>query len=63
MVNKLSGFAGIVYIILGIFIIFKKSFVIPIEPLAAYLLGGITIVYGVSRIMRTINKLKNKDEE
>lgn len=63
MFNWLSGFAGILYVVLGIFIIIKKFFVIPLEPTIAYALGGLMSVYGIFRIARAIHIFRNRDED
>lgn len=62
MFNYLSILVGIFYIALGIFVIIYKFFVIQLEGVTPYLLGGLLIVYGIFRIIRAIYYLRKKDE-
>lgn len=58
MFSYLSLFLGFFYMVLGVFIIIYKFFVVMLEPMVAYALGALMIVYGISRIYRAINKIK-----
>lgn len=61
--NILSFLTGIFYIVLGIVVLVYKFFVITLEPVVAYPLGILLIVYGVFRMMRAYYKYKeNKNE-
>lgn len=60
MFNYLSLFLGLFYIVLGIFILIYKFFVIKLEDGVAYSLGGLMIVYGFYRIVRAINKIRDE---
>lgn len=63
MLNILSIAVGILYIILGIYIIIlKKFFHISLEGAIPYFLGGVLMIYGIFRIYRAIYKMKNQDE-
>lgn len=59
MFNWLSLAAGICYVILGIVMIVYKF----LEPLYAYLLGAILILYGIFRVWRAISKFRSTDED
>jgi prepilin signal peptidase PulO-like enzyme (type II secretory pathway) len=63
MFNWLSIVAGVFYMILGIFIILKFWFFIPLEPNIAYALGGLMMLYGLFRIIRAIYRLKQDRNE
>lgn len=52
--NYLSIAAGLLYIVLGIYVIVYKSFIMHLDAYAAYGLGGLLIAYGVFRIGRAI---------
>lgn len=60
--NSLSFIVGGIYIIIGIFVINTKSFAIKLEPITAYILGCLLIIYGIFRIVRVILRLKNKNK-
>ncbi|MBP7356519.1 MAG: C4-dicarboxylate ABC transporter [Cloacibacterium sp.] len=62
MFNILSLLVGVFYIALGIFVIIKKFFLVALEGLTPYLLGGLLIAYGIFRIIRAIIFLRKKDE-
>ena len=62
MFNILSLLVGVFYIALGIFVIIKKFFLVALEGLTPYLLGGLLIAYGIFRIIIAIKKKKKKDE-
>mgnify|MGYP003525196302 CR=1 FL=1 len=63
MFNYLSILVGIFYIALGDFVMVYKFFLIPLEGITSYLLGGLLIIYGVFRIGRAIYYIRRKDEE
>lgn len=58
MFNWLSILAGIFYILLGVFIILKLWFFVPLEATIAYMLGTLMVLYGLFRIVRGARKLK-----
>lgn len=62
MFNILSLLIGVFYIALGVFVMVKKFFVVTLDGIIPYLLGGVLIIYGVFRIIRAINFLRKKDE-
>lgn len=63
MYNIISLLIGFFYIAMGIFIIVYKFFVVNLEGMVPYVLGGLVIAYGVFRIGRAVYYLKNKDKE
>ena len=63
MYNTLSLIVGICYIILGIFVAYKKFFVVELEGVIPYLLGGLLIAYGIFRVIRAIIFIRRKDED
>ena len=63
MFNYLSILVGIFYIALGVFVMVYKFFLIPLEGITLYLLGGLLIIYVVFRIGRAIYYIRRKDEE
>lgn len=64
MFNWLSLVTGFFYIVMGIFVIIYKFFVITLDPTVSYLLGGLMIVYGFFRIFRAVYRLReNKNED
>lgn len=63
MFNYLSILVGIFYIALGVFVMVYKFFLILLEGITSYLLGGLLIIYGVFRIGRAIYYIRRKDEE
>lgn len=60
--NILSFIVGGLYLIMGVFVMVKKSFATPLEPLSAYALGGLLCAYGIFRLIRAYLKLKQKNE-
>ena len=62
MFNILSLLIGVFYIALGIFVIEKKFFLVTLDGVIPYLLGGLLIAYGIFRIIRAIIYLRKKDE-
>lgn len=63
MYNTLSLIVGICYIIMGIFVVYKKFFVVELEGVIPYLLGGVLIAYGIFRVIRAIIFIRRKDED
>ena len=63
MYNILSLVVGICYIIMGVFVVYKKFFVVELEVVIPYLLGGLLIAYGVFRVIRSIVFMRRKDDE
>ncbi|WP_406567581.1 C4-dicarboxylate ABC transporter [Chryseobacterium oryctis] len=63
MFNWLSLVTGFFYIVLGVVVIIYKFFFTILEPMVAYALGGLLILYGVFRIYRAILKIKNSGNE
>lgn len=63
MYNVLSLIVGICYVIMGVFIAYKKFFVVELDGVIPYLLGGILIAYGVFRVVRAIIFIRRKDED
>ena len=63
MYNTLSLVVGICYIIMGIFVAYKKFFVVELEGVIPYLLGGLLIAYGIFRVIRAIIFIRRKDED
>ncbi len=63
MYNILSLVVGICYIIMGVFVVYKKFFVVELEGVIPYLLGGLLIAYGVFRVIRSIVFMRRKDDE
>ncbi|MBD8017702.1 C4-dicarboxylate ABC transporter [Kaistella pullorum] len=61
--NWLSLITGMFYIILGIVVIIYKFFIIYLEPLIAYSLGALLILYGLFRIGRAIYRLRQDRNE
>jgi len=61
--NWLSILAGIFYIILGVFVILKFWFFIPLEPNIAYALGALLVLYGGFRIFRAVHRLRQDRNE
>lgn len=54
---------GFFYMVLGVVILWKKWFFIPLEDFAAYALGALMIAYGIFRMVRVLYKVKNSDDE
>ena len=63
MYNILSIIIGVFYVVLGIFVIAKKFFVVKLDGVIPFVLGGILIAYGIFRVVRAIVFLRRKDEE
>ena len=63
MFNWLSLITGFFYIVMGVFVIIYKFFIITLDPNIAYMLGALMIVYGVFRIFRAIYKIKGERNE
>ena len=62
--NLLSFIVGVLYIIVGIFVI-TKSFGVKLEPMPANVLGFLLCIYGVFRLVRAFIRLRKerRDEE
>ncbi len=63
MLQWLTVFLGLAYIALGIFVIVKKAFGIPLETPLAYGLGAVLIVYGLFRIARFYANKRKQNED
>ncbi|KMQ70339.1 C4-dicarboxylate ABC transporter [Chryseobacterium koreense CCUG 49689] len=63
MFNWLSLLAGILYIVLGVFVIVKSWFFGQLEAPIAYGLGGLLLLYGSFRIIRAIYRIKSRGDE
>lgn len=63
MFNWLSLVTGFFYIVMGVFVMLYKFFIITLEPAVAYALGALLVIYGSFRIIRAIYRLKNKNDE
>ena len=61
--NILSFVTGVFYILLGIVVLVYRFFVIQLDAIIAYPLGGLLIVYGFFRIMRAYYKYKEQKDE
>ena len=62
--NLLSFIVGILYIIVGVFVITTRKFGVELEPIAANALG-VLCIYGVFRLVRAFIRLRKerRDEE
>ena len=63
MFNYLSVLIGLFYIALGVFVIVYRFFLVQLDEIPSYLLGGLLILYGIFRIGRAIYYIRRKDEE
>ncbi|MFP3833905.1 C4-dicarboxylate ABC transporter [Chryseobacterium sp. SIMBA_028] len=64
MFKWLSLVAGLFYIVLGIVVIVYRFFFTILDPIIAYALGGVFVLYGIFRIYRAVSQIKkSKDEE
>jgi len=63
--NLLSFIVGILYIIVGIFVIITRKFGVELEPIAANALCVLLCIYGVFRLVRAFIRLRKekRDEE
>ena len=63
--NLLSFIVGILYIIVGVFVIIIRSFGGKLEPMPANILGALLCIYGVFRLVRAFIRLRKerRDEE
>ena len=63
--NILTFVVGILYIIVGVFVIITRSFGVKLDPIAAYALGILLCIYGVFRLVRAFIRLRKerRDEE
>lgn len=48
------------YIIMGVYVMIEKIFIVKIEPIYAYSLGLILVLYGLFRIYRVFKHLKKE---
>ncbi len=63
MFNWLSLLAGLLYIVLGIFVMVRSWFFGQLEVPIAYALGGLMVLYGCFRIIRAVYRIKNNGDE
>ena len=63
--NILTFVVGILYIIVGVFVIITRSFGVKLDPIAANALGVLLCIYGVFRLVRAFIRLRKerRDEE
>lgn len=61
--NWLSILTGFFYMVLGVFIILKKWFFVPLEDFVSYSLGTLMIAYGIFRMGRAIYRMKKEKNE
>lgn len=59
----LTVITGFFYMVLGVLIIWKQWFFVPLEEFGYYALGGLMIAYGIFRIARTIYAIKQQKNE
>lgn len=59
--NCLSLIIGVLYIIVGIFVITTKTFAVKLDPMTANFLGALLCLYGLFRIARAIIRLRKKN--
>ncbi|MFC6269171.1 C4-dicarboxylate ABC transporter [Frigoriflavimonas asaccharolytica] len=59
----LSAVIGFFYMVLGVFVIWKKWFFNPLEDFTSYALGALLIAYGLFRIIRAMYKVKQDTDE
>jgi len=59
----LSLFAGLLYIIVGIFVFRYSFFIIKLDQNIAYGLGSVLVLYGIFRIVRAILQIRNSRNE
>ncbi|SIS95430.1 hypothetical protein SAMN05421796_10797 [Chryseobacterium piscicola] len=60
----LSILVGLCYILVGIFTIIYKAFIVfPLEQITAYALGAVLIGYGIFRIARGYYQIKKSDQD
>ncbi|MBB6372734.1 DUF308 domain-containing protein [Chryseobacterium shigense] len=63
MFNWLSLVTGLFYIVLGVVVIIYKFFFTVLEPVIAYAMGAVLILYGIFRIYRAISRIKDSRDE
>ncbi|WP_185113570.1 DUF308 domain-containing protein [Chryseobacterium sp. JM1] len=63
MFNWLSLVTGLFYIVLGIVVIIYKFFFTILEPVIAYAMGAVLILYGIFRIYRAVSRIKDSGNE
>ena len=59
----LSIVTGFFYMVLGVFIVIKQWFFVPLEEFPSYALGALMVIYGVFRIGRAVYRLKQEKYE
>ena len=60
MFNYLSILIGLFYIALGVFVIVYRFFLVQLDEMPSYLLGGLLILYGIFRIGRAIYYIRKR---
>ena len=63
MFKWLTLITGICYVVLGVFVIIYKFFVITLETNIAYMLGALLILYGFFRIGRMLYRIRQDKNE
>ena len=58
--NLLSFIVGILYIIVGVFVIVTRSFGVKLEPMPGNVLGVLLSIYGVFRLVRAFIHLRKE---
>ena len=46
---------------MGVYVMMEKIFIVKVEPIWAYSLGAVLVVYGVFRLYRAFEIIKSKD--
>ncbi len=59
----LSVITGFFYMVLGVLIIWKQWFFVPLEKFGYFALGSLMIAYGIFRIARTIYAINKQNNE
>lgn len=55
---------GVVYVVLGVLVLGMRVFgTIALPPTAAYVLGGVMILYGGFRVYRGITDIRNNNKD
>ena len=58
--NILTFVVGVLYIIVGVFVIITRSFGVKLEPMPANVLGALLSIYGVFRLVRAFIRLRKE---
>ena len=61
--NYLSVVTGFFYMVLGVFVMYRKWFLTPLEDAVAYSVGALMVLYGIFRIIRAVYRIRNRDLE